>query len=381
MDWDIKLAIWEEYYLRETQIDRIRDKVARRFSGIRAPTWYTVKRVLGEFETLSPAQVGELPGALQQRWRELYSQGDQQEERQEAKESDLSDLLREWARRSAGVAQETGSRLLSVMGQNLAAQLDTLTQRVFGSFGCYDIQLKAVRDSLSQVLGQQFDAWLADELENVESSLLQRQTIQQEILAAAKSACETLGAESVYNNFSLAAYHFFARGDETWLADDHFQMVEMGTVESPSRHLECPLSPYYSLELQRWDRRDFVCPVHELPLIEERREISPSTPAHDIPATQTWPYQEQLVGIEDVARAYPSKACLSLRIPRLLPFSEIVIATSDVPAMDELKCALRDFLQDASGLREKTWTNEANLKRSWGRLLESLRSAPPFHPD
>jgi hypothetical protein len=275
------------------------------------------------------------------------------------------------------------SGFLFMVGQNISAQMATLESRVMRSFGCHDIGLKQLQHALSLCPSRRLDAWL-DSIRGVESLLLHRKTIQEQILASANNSCKSLGpVELLDKNFPLVAYHFFARGDETWLEDDCFQMVEMGSVDSPSRHLECPLSPYYSINLQRWDCRGFVCPLHELPLVERMSVISPSTPLHDTPSTHMWPYQEEesVVTIEDIARKHPSKGALSLRIPKLLPFSEVVIAIGELPTMDELKSLLQGFLRSSPALKEKARMNEADLQRSWDGLLESLRSVLPAHPD
>ena len=68
--WAQKVKIWELRYLKNTPIDRIRQELAVGPDGV-APSWDTVNRVVEEFSQLSPAQVKQLPDALQERWQEL----------------------------------------------------------------------------------------------------------------------------------------------------------------------------------------------------------------------------------------------------------------------------------------------------------------------
>ena len=73
--WPQKVKIWEMHYLENTPIDRIRQElVPGRKPGREdvAPSWDTVNRVVNEFPLLTPAQLGRLPAALQERWQELF---------------------------------------------------------------------------------------------------------------------------------------------------------------------------------------------------------------------------------------------------------------------------------------------------------------------
>jgi len=78
--------------------------------------------------------------------------------------------------------------------------------------------------------------------------------------------------------------------------------------------------------------------------------------------------------VEDIAIKYPSKVALSIRVPRMLPFSEVVIAVGDADSLPKLKPFVQDFL-GASPLRQEAQRNEVSLRRSYANLLETLRSA------
>jgi len=128
MDWPDKVKAWELHYLEETPIDRIRWGVKR---GEVTPSWNTIKRVVGDFLLLTPAQVEQLPDALQARWRELQP-----------------------AR--PGKGQEAPSDdLLSAAKETFKAQLFTLAPEDIliddlGSLG--DRRLRLRQDTLSVVL-------------------------------------------------------------------------------------------------------------------------------------------------------------------------------------------------------------------------------------
>ena len=77
LDWSDKAKIWELHHLKNTPIDRIRGKFSTGRDAI-APSWDTVRLVVEEFRSLSQAQVRQLPDALQERWRELQSEAEQQ---------------------------------------------------------------------------------------------------------------------------------------------------------------------------------------------------------------------------------------------------------------------------------------------------------------
>jgi hypothetical protein len=70
LPWPDKVKVWEMHYLQRTPIDQIRWEVK---GDKPAPSWETVKQVVSEFPLLTPAQVTQLPDALQARWRELQS--------------------------------------------------------------------------------------------------------------------------------------------------------------------------------------------------------------------------------------------------------------------------------------------------------------------
>jgi len=68
--WAEKVKIWDLRYLKNTPIDRIRQELAAGPDGV-VPSWDTVNHVVEEFSQLTPAQVRQLPDALQERWQEL----------------------------------------------------------------------------------------------------------------------------------------------------------------------------------------------------------------------------------------------------------------------------------------------------------------------
>jgi len=264
------------------------------------------------------------------------------------------------------------SGFLFMVGQNIVARLATLEPRVTRSFGCHDIGLKHLQHVLSLYPSRRFDAWL-DNIRSVESLLLHRRTIQEQILTDAKNGCESLGSiQLVDNNFALAAYHFLARGDSTWLQDDRFQTLEMGSLGPWRSPVWCPLCDY-NLRLQQWDTRQFICPGHNVPLIP-REDASPIGVGY-APGVEMELYQEHVTPIEDIAMKYPSTVALSVRIPKMLPFSEVVIAVADVDSMPKVKSFVQDFLR-ASSSRQEAERNEVSLQRSYTSLLETLRSAP-----
>lgn len=103
MDWPDKVKIWELLYLQEIPIDRIRQAVKR--GDEVPPSWNTVKGVIDGFLLLTPAQVGQLPDALQVRWREL--QPTRPGQGQEAPGEDLPIVAKELKSRLFLPAPET----------------------------------------------------------------------------------------------------------------------------------------------------------------------------------------------------------------------------------------------------------------------------------
>ena len=261
---------------------------------------------------------------------------------------------------------------LFMVGQNTAAQLATLEPRVMRSFGRHDIGLKHLQHALSLYPSRRLDAWL-DNIRGVESSLLHRKTIQEQILTDARNGCESLGSvELVDSNFALAAYHFLARGDSTWLEDDRFQTLELGSLGPWCSPVWCSLCDY-NLRLQQWDTRRFICPGHNVPLIP-REDASPIGVGY-APGVEVELYQESVTPVEDIAMKYPLKVALSMCIPKMLPFSEVVIAVGDTDSMPKLRRFVQDFLR-ASSSRQEAERNEVSLQKSYTNLLETLRSAP-----
>jgi len=264
------------------------------------------------------------------------------------------------------------SGLLFMVGQNIATQLATLEPRVMRSFGCHDMGLKHLQHALSLYPSCRLDAWL-DNIRGVESLLLRRKTIQEQVMTDAKSGCKSLGSvEFIDNNFALAAYHFLVRGDSTWLEDERFQTLKLGALGQWRPMVWCPLCDY-NLRLQQWDTRQFICPGHNVPLIP-RENASPIGVGYT-PGMEMELYRELVTPVEDIATKYPSKVALSVRIPKMLPFSEVVIAVGDVDSLPKLKAFVEGFL-GASPLRQEAQRNEVSLQRSYANLLETLRSAP-----
>lgn len=262
--------------------------------------------------------------------------------------------------------------LLFMVGQNIASQLATLETRIMRSFGCHDIGLKQLQQALTFYPSHQFDTWL-ESLRSVESLLRQRKTVQEQIVTEAESGFKSLGSVAlVENNFALAAYHFLVRGDGTWLDDDRFQTLELGTLGQWRPRVWCPLCDY-NLRLQQWDTRQFICPGHNVALIP-RENDSPIGVGYT-PEVELELYQEPVTPVEDIAMKYLSKAALSMRIPRMLPFSEVVIAVGNEDSVLRLKSFVQDFLKD-SPLGEEAQPNEVSLQKSYASLLETLRSAP-----
>jgi len=264
------------------------------------------------------------------------------------------------------------SGLLLMVGQNIGAQLVTLKPRVMRSFGCHDIGLKHLQHALSLYPSRRLDAWL-DNIRDVESALLRRKTIQEQVLTEAQNGCKPLeSVVLVENNFALAAYHFLARGDATWLEGDRFQTLKLGALGSWRPPVWCPLCDY-NLRLQQWDTRQFICPGHNVPLIT-RVDASPIGIGYT-PGMEMELYRELVTPVEDIAMKYPSKVALSVRIPKMLPFSEVVVAVGDADPMPWLKSFVQDFFQ-ASPSRQEAQQNEVSLQRSYTSLLETLHSAP-----
>jgi len=260
---------------------------------------------------------------------------------------------------------------LLMVGQNIAAQLATLEPRVMRSFGCHDIGLKHLQHALSLYPSRRLDAWL-DNIRDVESALLRRKTIQEQVLTEAKNGCKSLGSvEMADNNFALVAYHFLARGDGTWLEGDRFQTLELGSLGPWCPPVWCPLCDY-NLRLQLWDTRQFICPGHNIPLIT-REDASPIGIGYT-PEVEMELHRELVTPVEDIATKYPSKVALSVRIPKMLPFSEVVIAVGDADSMPWLKSFVENLLQ-AAPLRQEAQRNEVSLQRSYASVLETLRSA------
>lgn len=286
---------------------------------------------------------------------------------------DFAASLKEWANQVADLAQEAESRAASFVGQGLVTQLDTLAPRVFKSLGCYDIGLKAVSDTL-HLLGQRFEASL-EALRGVQSSLEQRKILREQILVNAKDGCKAFGSvELIDNNFTLAAYHFFTRGEKAWLGDDHFQVLKLSAVGPPCRGVECPRCTH-QISLQEWDTRKFICPEHEVPLVE-----SLPIPLPKPTMNPTSLYEESVVPIEYIALEYPSKETLSLRIPKMLPFSELVIAIGNTASITSLMRFVQELLYASSALRKEVHINEEHLKDRYAELLQALRSTPVAEP-
>lgn len=75
LDWSHQVKIWEEYYLKNTPIDKIRKEWEAGRDGI-APSWDTIRGVTEDFLRLTQAQVRQLPELLQERWREVRAEID-----------------------------------------------------------------------------------------------------------------------------------------------------------------------------------------------------------------------------------------------------------------------------------------------------------------
>jgi len=203
--------------------------------------------------------------------------------------------------------------------------------------------------------------------------LLRRKTIQKQVLTEAKNGCKSPGSvEIVDNNFALAAYHFLARGDGTLLEGDRFQTLKSGALGPWRPPVWCPLCDY-NLSLQQRDTRHFICPGHNVPLIS-REDASPIGIGYT-PVMEMELYRELVTPVEDIATKYPSKVALSVRIPKMLPFSEVVVAVGDTDSMPRVKAFVHDFLRTSSS-RQDAQQNEVSLQRSYTSLLETLRSAP-----
>ena len=84
-------------------------------------------------------------------------------------------------------------------------------------------------------------------------------------------------------------------------------------------------------------------------------------------------YEESVVPIEYIAVEHPSKAALSMRISKMLPFSELVMAVGETDSMSRLRRFVQDFLQTSS-LREEVHRTEGSLQSSYTQLLDTLRS-------
>ena len=71
--WADKIKIWELKYLNETPIDKIRYQLTPDGNAPNTPSlgWATVRQVVDEFPSLTPAQVMALPELLELRWREV----------------------------------------------------------------------------------------------------------------------------------------------------------------------------------------------------------------------------------------------------------------------------------------------------------------------
>jgi len=287
-------------------------------------------------------------------------------------EGDLSTFLREWAKQIDAMApiwERWENAALSITGLTIGARLNTIAQRIFRSLGCYDVlEFKMLHDILSLCLGHRFDAQVGKMLKDIQSSLQRRKSIQEQILGDAKSGCQSLrSTELVDNNFVLVVYHFLARGDETWLEDDRFQVVQLYQESSVCRFMECPRCTH-QISLQEWDKREFVCPQHRVPLVVSSPRSLPKPPEN-----RTALYEESVVPIEYIAVEHPSKAALSMRISKMLPFSELVMAVGETDSMSRLRRFVQDFLQTSS-LREEVHRTEGSLQSSYTQLLDTLRS-------
>lgn len=151
-------------------------------------------------------------------------------------------------------------------------------------------------------------------------------------------------------------------------------MLELAQEGSLCRHVECPRCTH-QISLQEWDTREFICPEHEVPLVVPSPYSLPKPPEN-----RKALYEESVVPIEYIALEHPSKKALSLRILKMLPFSELVIAVGETTSMPRLRHFVQDFLQ-ASSLREEVRRTEGSLQRSYAQLFETLRSTPAADPE
>jgi hypothetical protein len=271
----------------------------------------------------------------------------------------------------ASLAQMLEGGFLSMWGQTTASRLDALAPWVLRSFGYYEIMgIKELHNLLSRYPRRRLETWVTN-LRGVESSLSRRKNIQEQILIGAKRGCERLrSVELVDNNFTLAAYHFLARADSTWRQDDKFRVLELGPLGLWGPTVWCPVCDY-NLKLQKWDTRSFTCPGHDVPLIPKEDALPIGVGfTHEI---QKRMYQESVTTIEDIVVEHSSKAVLSMHIPKMLPFSELVIAVGELDSIPKLKHFVQHFLQ-TSLLREEVRQNEERLQRSYMKLLETLSS-------
>lgn len=274
------------------------------------------------------------------------------------------------ARLAEGLAEgvERGQALL---GQLLASQLERPLSSALKSFSCHKLGLKALSDMLSVLPTEVITARKAGELLiGIEQQLGQRERIQQQIEREAREALAMLGPFGLTQNFSLAAYHFYVRGDDSWLCDERFQVISFAPGGGSVKWQRCPQGDY-TLRVEAWDTRSFICPEHGASLM---LQDTPSwSPLAKPPESQTGLYIEDVVAIEDIVWEQPEGAGLSMRIPQMLPFSELVIAVCEVSTMPKLTSLVQDFLLAPSARRDGARRNEADLQGSYEKLMTMLR--------
>ena len=205
-----------------------------------------------------------------------------------------------------------------------------------------------------------------------EQGLRERGILQRKYEERVQEASRALGAVELTRNFGLAAYHFYVRGDESWLREENFQTLAFGTLNTQFNFFKCPQCSYF-LTLQSWDQREFICPQHGSPLIRVRPEFSWS-PSVSLPESQEGLYIEEIEPVEKFARERPSQAGLSLRIPQAMPFSEWVIAVGEIKIMSRTVALIRELLLASLPLSEKASQNEQTLQDSYTKLMNLLRS-------
>jgi DNA-binding MarR family transcriptional regulator len=261
----------------------------------------------------------------------------------------------------------------------LAEELGKLRASPLRSFSLHKLSLAAL-DVVGLGLRRRFPDWEGwARLDHVEGLLDRRRALQGRLAEELGNHPAIGNGSPVQPHLGLAAYHYLVRGNEGWLSLERLQVLVLGGESAVLKGLGCQVWDCpYEVPVSSWDTREFACPEHGQGLTVAweglpRLAVSAMLLGKLPPGV----YQERVLGVEALRERYGGVAALSLRIPGVWPFTEVVLVVGDEPSVRELKHALPDAFKalGTSSIAGEVRHTEEQLDSAWGELLEALAEA------